>query len=90
MVVTVQCNQCGKDFRQARHLQRFCTTQCHDVWHRHQHKLEAVRDAEAVRDVKKQLHKQIDGMQIVEAIKYGRPAAVAPAVAENGMRRRVL
>jgi endogenous inhibitor of DNA gyrase (YacG/DUF329 family) len=89
MVVTLQCNHCGKDFRQARHWQRFCSTRCRDAWHRHNYKLEEVKDAEAVRDAKKQLRKQIDGMQIVEALKYGRVEA-APAVAENGLRRRQL
>jgi hypothetical protein len=34
------------------------------------------------------LHERIDGNAIVSAIKYGRPAA--PAVAENGLRRRQL
>jgi hypothetical protein len=84
MVVTVQCNHCGRDFRQARHWQRFCSIKCRNDWHRHNYKLAEVRDAEAVRDAKK--HLRIDTMQIVEAIKRG----LAPVVAENGFRRRQL
>jgi hypothetical protein len=86
MVVTLQCNHCGKDYRQARHGQRFCTPKCRDAWWRHEYKLAAVKEVEAVPE----LRKKFDAMQIVEAIKYGRTVEVAPAVAENGMKRRAL
>jgi len=36
------------------------------------------------------LQEKFDAMQIVEAIKFGRPVAAAPVVAENGMKRRAL
>jgi hypothetical protein len=84
----MQCNHCGKDFRQARHWQRFCSTRCHDAWWRHQNKLEEVKDAEAVRDLRK--HWRVDGNAIVEAIKYRRATPAPAVVAENGMKRRSL
>ena len=88
MEQTLRCDRCGNDFRQARHWQRFCSTKCRDAWHRHNYKLEEVKDAEAVRDAKKQLRTQIDGHALVEALKYRRAVAV---VAENGgLRRRAL
>ena len=74
--------------------QRFCTPQCRDAWHYVQWKHEQVREAEADLAAKKQLpelRKKFDAMQIVEAIKYGRPVEAAPAVVDsNGMRRRSL
>jgi uncharacterized Zn ribbon protein len=82
------CAQCGEEYRVARHWQRFCCPQCRDAWHYDQWKIAEVKEAEAVRDAKKQLRKQIDGMQIVEALKYRRE--VAPVARENGLRRRHL
>jgi hypothetical protein len=78
MEMTLRCDRCGNDFRRTRHWQRFCSTRCRDAWHRHNYKLEEVAEAEADLVAKKQLpelRKKFDAMQIVEAIKYGRPAA---------------
>jgi hypothetical protein len=88
-----RCAQCGEEFRVVKSWQRFCTPQCRDAWHYEQWKREQVKDAEAELAAKKQLpelRKKFDAMQIVQALKSGRPLA-APAVAEsNGLRRRAM
>ena len=88
-----RCEQCGEQYRAAKSWQRFCTPKCRDAWHYDQWKHEQVREAEADLAAKQclpELRKKFDPMQIVDAIKYGRPAA--PVVAENGngLRRRAL
>ena len=88
MVVTLRCDQCGKDFRQARHWQKFCSNKCRNDWHRHNYKLEEVKEAEADHAAKQQLvalRTRIDGTALVNALKAG----IEPAPAEP-MRRRAL
>jgi hypothetical protein len=81
-----RCEQCGEEFREVKSWQRFCTPRCRDAWHYDQWKHElAQTDATEVNG-----RGAVDGNAIVEAIKYGRPVEAAPAVAENGLRRRSL
>jgi hypothetical protein len=64
-----RCDHCNREYQPAKSWQRFCTPRCRDAWHYDQWKL-AQADVGQVNG-----HGAASGTAIVEAIKYGRPAA---------------
>jgi hypothetical protein len=97
MKSTLHCDHCGSEFTAKTSWARFCSLRCRNAWWRHQYKLAEVQAEENRRELTAAeitevngLREHVDGAAIVEAIKYGRPAA--PIVAENGngLRRRAL
>ena len=66
------CKGCGKEFRQNRPFQVFCTSECKGVYFRHKYKLQAVKDAEDRLNGRRKVngnggHKQKQGLEEVLA-----------------------
>jgi len=81
------CKGCGKEFRQNRPFQVFCTSECKGVYFRHKYKLQAVKDAEDRLNGRRKVngnggHKQKQGLEEVLAEMKAKFEAEATAKAE--------